>query len=326
LVLVAAGIEGYRRLDRYANHAVEQRAAQLPVSIELKNTPAWLDQAILADILQTTVELARRDEATFQRFQNPMDAGILDEIPKQYATHLNDRSNAWLKRITRIQRLPDPQHNQQRIEIYAEFRKPVAWVAVAMLPSGERIATAKALGDLAQCRDRQVQRRYYLVDADMVRLPGDYSEADRRAMTGLLAIYGVDEDMPRPGAAWGAPELVAGLKLAETLRGEPYASQIGALNVTNYGARIRADLPQITLETVWLTPDQLPRMVYWGRPVGENSFYEVSTAAKLKALESLFARFNRIDAGRDYVDIRTEQVRVPKLAAQAGDAGAAARS
>jgi hypothetical protein len=321
LLLVAAGIEGYKRLDRYANDAVEKRAAQLPVSIQLKDTPAWLDPAILSDILQTTVDLARRDEATFQRFQNPLDSGILDEIPAQYAAHLSDRANAWLKRINRIQRVADAAHNQQRIEICAEYRKPVAWVAVPVLASGERIATAKAMGDLAQCRDRQVQRRYCLVDADLVRLPGDYSEADRKAMAGLMAIYGVDEEVPRPGAAWGAPELVAGLKLAETLKGEPYAGQIRAINVSNYTARIRADWPQITLETVWLTPEQLPRMVYWGRPVGEHSFYEVSTEAKLKALGNLFARFSRIDAGRDYVDIRTEQIRVPKLAAQGDDAG-----
>ena len=327
LLLVAAGIESYHRIDRYAAGAVEARARQLRFSVELRETPAWLDVSILKAIRQTAVDLAQRDETTFERFQNPLDSAILDEIPKQYAAHLSDGSNAWLKRINRIQRVTDAAHNQQRIEIYAEYRKPEAWVAVGVLPNGERLTTARALGDLAQCRDRQVQRRYILVDAEMVRLPGDYSEADRRAISGYLAIYGVDEQTPQPGRAWGAPELVAGLRLAETLGGEPYVNQISAINVTNYGARLQADQPQITLETVWPTQEKLPRMVYWGRPAGEHSYYEVSEAAKLKALRSLFSRYGRIDAGADYVDIRYDQVSVPKAAAQAdGGAGASGHS
>jgi hypothetical protein len=55
----------------------------------------------------------------------------------------------------------------------------------------------------------------------------------------------------------------------------------------------------------------------WGRTPGKSTFYEVSDTAKLKALSDLFMRFNRIDADHDYVDIRTEQVRLPKLATQA---------
>ena len=323
LLLVGVCIEGYRRIDRYAKQTVVQHAQQLPVAIQLKDTPKWLDPVILNDILQTSVDLARRDEATFQRFQNPLDKAILDEIPAQYAVHLNERSNAWLKQIHRIVRVTDA--NQQRIEIYADYRKPVAWVAVAYLPNGGRITGPKALGDFAQCRDRQVVRRYYLVDEDMVRLPGEYAEADRTAIdaeadrTGisrLMAIYGVDEIVPLPGAAWSVPELAAGLKLAGTLKGQPYLPQIGAINVANYSGRIDVRMPHLLLETVWRTQDKLPRLIIWGRPVGETSFYEVSTDTKIRSLQNLFARFNRIDAGRDYVDIRTEQIRVPKLAAQ----------
>src|SRR5262249_42493167 len=149
---------------------------------------------------------------------------------------------------------------QQRIEIYAEYRRPVAWIAMPFLPSGERVTGAKNLGNLAQCRSEQAQRHYYLIDEDLVRLPGEYTEADRAAMSGLMTLYGVDENVPLPGVAWGSPEIVAGLKLIDTLKGQPYLQQISAINMSNYGGRISESQPQLTLETVWQTTDQLPRM------------------------------------------------------------------
>ena len=45
----------------------------------------------------------------------------------------------------------------------------------------------------------------------------------------------------------------------------------------------------------------------WGRPVGQEIYYEVPTAAKLQMLNEIYAKYNRIDAGRDSVDIRWEQ-------------------
>jgi hypothetical protein len=40
----------------------------------------------------------------------------------------------------------------------------------------------------------------------------------------------------------------------------------------------------------------------------------VKSEAKIKTLNEIYQMFNRIDAGGDYVDIRTEVVRMPKVA------------
>ena len=107
---------------------------------------------------------------------------------------------------------------------------------------------------------------------------------------------------------------VAGMQLADILRRQPYASQIGAINVANMGGRRDAMAPWIVLETIYSTAAGMPRVVDWGRPPGEESFYEVKSDVKLKTLGEIYQRFNRIDANWDYVDIRTEVIRLPKLA------------
>ena len=78
----------------------------------------------------------------------------------------------------------------------------------------------------------------------------------------------------------------------------------------NLGGKISALSPQITLTT------RFGSQVWWGRAPGQEGFYEVPAARKLRSLAKVYARFGRIDAGRAYVDIRGDQVLVPKPATQ----------
>ena len=327
ILTVATIYELYRRATNYGGQVVEKKSELIPVGIALKNTRPWLSADILSLIRKETEDFARQDDATFRRFQNPTDNAILQEIADRYtARDLGgvDRQavnyNAWVKRITQVRRYVQPDRQAQWIEIYAEYRRPAAVIAVPI----DR-ATGKRLTDFQLIKDpaRVPAMRYYLVDEELTRLPGEYSENVFASMQ-MMTLYGVDQDVPAPGSPWTAPELAAGLKLAGILAGQPFASQIALINLANFEGRaidpkaVDKTDAHITLLTPYGTE------VRWGRAIGEEKFYEIAAGGKIKALTSIFARFNRIDAGRNYVDIRYGQIKVPTTIKTASDAGSTA--
>lgn len=291
LAMLALGIEAYRRIDRYARQSVAKEVAKLPVVLEFKNPPDWLDESLLKMILQEAVALVRRDEATYAQFQNPMESAVLKKIAEYYQDPKNRsaRQNAWIRRIVSVERVKMP--NYQKIEISAEFRRPIGWV--------------------------NYSNQYYLMDDEGVRLPGEYNDAERSKMGRLLVIAGIElprlesdptPDAPAPGQKWDTPDAEAGRELMKILNEQTFRHQIAAINVSNYGGRINKMEPQIVLDTVFNTS------VRWGRPANDERFYEVGLQAKLKALQTIFVKFSRIDAGKPYVDIRFDQVKVPNMA------------
>lgn len=311
LLTIAGLYELSRRATLYGGQVVEKRAEQIPVGIVLKNTPDWLAPEILNSIREETEKFVRRDADTFRRFQNPLDQDILRQVAENYTGLDNGverqtlANNAWIKSVPHVRRRVQEDRRAQWIEVYAIYRKPAAVIAVPFDNAGKRVTDLKACKDPA----RAGTLRFYLMDIEQTRLPGEY---DKNAFGGgLLTLFGIDEDVPAPGAAWTAPEVGAGLRLAANLTGQPYASQVALINLWNYqargvelGAADRLD-PHLTLLT------SAGSQVRWGRAIGEEKFYEVHASAKLKALAQIFARYNRLDAGREYVDIRYEQVKVP---------------
>ena len=110
--------------------------------------------------------------------------------------------NAWIKRVTEVRRNVAKDNSVQTIEIYADWRTPAAWVR------------AKA-GDAAA-------EMLYLIDAEGVRLPGDYAAGQSRA--NLMVIAGVDlpavggkPRVPAPGQPWAAGK---GEKLGDDCRAD----------------------------------------------------------------------------------------------------------
>jgi hypothetical protein len=306
LLLILAGfVEFYWRAEKYAGKQIKNASEKIPLLCDLKNKPSWIDKATLDQIFAETQVFAARDQETYDRLQNPQDQEILRAIAENYTGIEKDgtnrwtlRSNGWIKQITEVRRVIAPDRKSQTIEIYAEYRKPAAWV----------LHGAKA----------------YLIDADMVRLParvggpsGEYTAADRKIYPNLMTITGLDASpkaVPAPSATWAAADLSAGMKLANLLRREAFISQIDAIDVSNFQGRKNDREPWIVLNTIWASTADAskPRVVHWGRPIGEEKFYEVSAGAKLKVLKQLHVLYNRIDANHDYVDIRTEQWRIPK--------------
>ena len=307
LLVIAVLIESYHAVKAYGNRVVQAEfteqtnalgAEKIALSAELMNKPAWLDPAILNTIFAETQTFAARDQATYNRLLNPLDKDVLREIADNYTgtdaggvNHWTLRDNAWIKKINEVRRVVSKDRKSETIEIYAEYRAPAAWV--------------------------QVGQKFYLIDDEFVRLPGEYSLADRNATAGLMAITNVDlpggaKTVPQPSEGWNTEDLRAGMKMVDLLHGQRFVGQIASIDMANYTGRKDTLKPWILLNTTFAAADGSPRVVRWGRSIGDEKFYEVSAAAKVQALNEIFLRFARIDANHDYVDIRTEQVLLPK--------------
>jgi len=308
LIIIAVIIEVYSYAERRAAPLVKVGVERIEVRAELENPPPWLDRRILNQILNETNVFAVRDQATLDRLKDPLNQDVLRDLAANYtnadsagSNHWTLRSNAWIKRITEIRRVINPARTLQTIQIFAEYRRPANWVE----------------------RDG----KYYLLDTDGVRLPEEYSAQDRKSVPSLMAITGLDlpgNAIPKPSESWKTDDYEAGAKLATLLATQPFAQQIAAIDMTNFRGRKDPAKAWITLKTIFsaghieevagqdLPVGAGPRIVMWGRPIGEEKYYDVSADIKLKTLNSLFFRYNRIDANRDFVDIHTEEVWIPQ--------------
>jgi hypothetical protein len=311
LVLVVCAESG-RRLLAYGKQQIE--ATPVEARLEIVNPPAYLDRQIVNSLLEEAYAFAQKDQTNYSRSRNVLDGGILREYADLYTgIEIVDGKasprqavgfNAWISRITQVRREVAKDKAIQTIQIYADWRQPEAWVRV---------------GD-----------RLYLIDPEGTRLPGDYRLEDR-PRSKLLVITGVDLPLvegsatgavPRAGAKWASgkdgvvgDDMQAAMALVDRLKKQPFVGQIDAVDMTNFNGRKDARAAWIALRTIWPAADGSPRAVYWGRPIGQEGFREVQADVKVKALNDIHQRFGRIDAGRDYVDIRTEVVRLAKAPA-----------
>jgi len=174
----------------------------------------------------------------------------------------------WVKKVLSVRIV-----SADRIEAYCQYREPVAWV--------------------------QFRGRYYLVDEQAVRLPGEYPP-EAIAGSGLLLVLGVVEGPPAVGRTWHGRDLAAGLKLIRMIRNRPVRRQVRAVVVSNYGGRIDPLSPDIELIT-----DRRTSRIRWGHAPGEELPTEPTAEQKLALLEHYQETFGRIDLGRPYVDVRT---------------------
>jgi len=328
LLLVGGGVFAAYEMGMYGNHRSEEklRKSTAQVAIEFVKPPASSAFTPSMDIIES---LANPDSLmndviafagkpapapaggepflNYNRLQNPQDSAVLRDLAaylqgdtdKGKGAELALHNRAWIKSIRSIKRESNRQTNTEQIWIDAEFREPLGFVAQ---------------GDA-----------YYLVERvttvggqkQAVRLPGTYSLAARRALAELPCVTGIDAPAPEPGRAFTSPDAIAGLELAAVLAQQPYARQIAMINMSNYQGRQDPDprklRPFITLETIFANtsaPGE-PSVLWWGRPVGEEEFYEVRSPAKLQYLTRLFMKYNRIDAAVPWVDLRFDQPIIP---------------
>jgi hypothetical protein len=197
-----------------------------------------------------------------------VDGSPFDRLTLEEATQ-ELRASAWVKSVDRIVRRPGGV-----VEVRAAYRVPAALV--------ERGG------------------RFCLVDYEGVRLPLEYDDSVLASVK-LPVIRGVKAPQPSAGEAWSGGDVQAGLKLADVIVGQSLINQVKAIDVSNYGGRIDRGRPHLTLVTQ-------RGLVRWGRPPGDEQFYEPAAAAKLQSIQQVMQKFKTIDANGRTVDVHGDTV------------------
>jgi hypothetical protein len=245
-----------------------------PPAVVFRERPAWMTDEI-AEELTRSVRPLRGSSAFDQR--------VLADCARVLS------SSPWVKNVNAIRRVYGKRPGDT-IEIDCDFRAPMALV--------------------------RWQDYYWLIDSDGYKLPEQYTaeqaadlvlDNDRRPH--LRILEGVENAPVESGQKWPGADLAAGLELARLLFGQRYADEIVKIDITNFAGRVDAREAQLTLVTRYGTE------VRWGRPISaKDAFVEVAPARKLDAMQQIFGKFHRIDAGQPWVDIRFDQVTYPAAA------------
>ncbi|MEM8873309.1 MAG: hypothetical protein AAGD32_03525 [Planctomycetota bacterium] len=153
---------------------------------------------------------------------------------------------------------------------------------------------------------------FWMVDRDGVLLPKKLGvDQLRRQVIGedgetrMRRIENVKLDPPHPGEVWAGEDLKAALRMEALLRQEPWAGQVAAIDMANYGGRRDVVGPHVALRT------RHGNQIGWGRPPGEEDpLLEIATDAKSARLRHLLAQFGRIDLNASRTDHRDERILV----------------
>jgi hypothetical protein len=171
--------------------------------------------------------------------------------------------NPWVKSVNSVQR-----SSGGVVEISCRFHLPAA-----LVQQGEQML---------------------LVTADAFLLPGTF-----RYERGWILIQGVASPPPSPGQLWDAPDLMAGLELAESIGTAGFGHQIVGVSVFNFGGR--EDIRESHLE---LATDRTGGRIFWGSAIG-HEIEENNLIQKLAILEANYQTTGRVDAGYPVIDIST---------------------
>ena len=279
-ILVALAWGGYAAL-RYTRHRLSLARHEPLKRIVLTHAPEWLSAAILDKLAQEAVNFtvfnAKHPEYGV-RLRDPLDGGILKIIAQHYMDYQRRGENAWIKSIVYVRRAWLP--HQQIIEIYAKYRRPAALLIT--------------------------QGKGYLLSGSAVRLPGTYLPVDFERLAWLPWLVHTHVSVVGRGVRVSSPAVEAGLSLVKLLAPEPWHAQVREIDLANFGGAVSKTAPEIVLRT------RDGHEVLWGMPPGQEGFYEVPAARKLMMLSEVNRLYGSIDAGKAYVDVRGDQVLVPR--------------
>lgn len=158
-------------------------------------------------------------------------------------------ANPWIKKVHYVRK-----EYPCRILIKADVRRPFAAAAV---------------------RDR-----YYIVDADGVRLPVEYEEWPVPNLS-LPVIQGVDGPVGEEGRVWDHAGVRAGVAVLAQFKPTPYYDRLGisAVNVANVNGRVDSRDSEVVLVGARGVN------VLWGRAGSDKALHELTLEEKLRNLE-----------------------------------------
>ena len=270
-------IGGIAWLVGYLRENLAQAASQgRPPRVMFANRPGWMSDYLAADLASGC-----------QPKTNPsvFDQQALVKIRESL------EQNPWISKVKQVRRT-FRESAGDTIEVDAEFRAPLALV-------------------------HGMTDDYWFVDAKGVRLPERFSEAEVSKViyaadgkVNLRVIDGVRNPPPtKAGQVWPGDDVAAGLELAEKLNTQSFAESIERINVANYNGRVERREAQIVLVTRQKT------QIRWGRPwSASDAFVEIKPEVKFDTLRKMVARYGKVDAGQDWIDIRFERISTPPVA------------
>ena len=163
---------------------------------------------------------------------------------------------------------------------------------------------------------------FWYVDAEGVRLPEKFNDAQVRQMTaaGGRPTFRVIESVAGApaivGKIWPGKDVKAGLELVKLLADKPYADQIVRIDVANYDGRINANESQINLLTRYGT------QVRWGQPPSSSAFFvEQKVDRKLDVMQQACQQTGRVDMNLPWIDLRFDNATVPSQQRASIDVG-----
>ncbi len=243
LVATAATALGLHNMDQFVQRTLP---IERNTHVEFADLPPWLsDPAMRAAILDQVLSQLSAGIAP--------DTNIHDERVCPYVVGQLG-SSGWVSRVRRVAKVADG-----RIVVYADFRKPFAFV--------------------------QYKGLCYLIDAEGVRLPPKGIAESSVNRADWLVIEGVEVAPPTPGARWPGPDVEAALALAGTLYDAhaagnlPFRRELRAIDVSRFDPRIGG------LRLITGNPQSY---IIWGLPPGQEYDVESSAAQKIAGLMTLF--------------------------------------
>jgi|GEM_PF-3002299 len=141
--------------------------------------------------------------------------------------------------------------------------------------------------------------KFYVVDGEGIRLPGEYSSTGETGLNLLMVVY-VRSAPPAAGKVWDDPAVAEGTKVARVLKAHwdvAKAARIVAIDTSNIGGRRTPRESEITL----ITADRT--LIYWGRGVDFPGATELSAERKIENLKAVLKQEGTL-ADKEYVDLR----------------------
>lgn len=273
LTFVGLCVFAYLRTRDHVDKSVTFRRD--PPRVVLKDQPAWMSDARARRIMA----VAKPDVS-----HSAFDHNLLVNTASLLRNHPD--TAPWVREVRSVRRVFG-QGPGDVLEIDCDFRSPIALV--------------------------KWENYYWLIDADGVLLPEQYTASDVRKVmydkSGqicLRILEGVATAPPESGRKWQGSDLAAGIDLAKLLYGKTYTNEVERIDITNFAGRKDPREAQLVCITRFNTE------VRWGRPVfAKDYFVEVSPAQKLQYMEKIVQQFGRVDARHSAVDLRFDRVTYP---------------